>query len=246
MSLESSFSLFVADLHLSPRHPRTAARFLSLLENTANGAAAVYILGDLFELWPGDDCLTEAFPHSIAAALRRLSERDTRVFVLHGNRDFLLGPGFFQASGARPLSDPSVIDLHGQPTLILHGDSLCTDDEAYQQFRRRVRDPAWQQAILAKPLSERLNLARQLREQSENAKIDKAGGIMDVNAEAVAAALRASGCRRMIHGHTHRPARHLVTVDGKPCERWVLPDWYESDGGGYLRCDAQGCQACGI
>lgn len=203
-------------------------------------AEAVYILGDLFEAWPGDDCLAEPWPAAIAAALRQLTERGCRLQLLHGNRDFLLGEAFCRATGTTLLADPCTIDLAGTPAVLLHGDSLCTDDLAYQQFRRQVRDPAWQQAVLARPLAERRALARQLREQSESAKADKGEAIMDVNAGAVAEAFRQSGCRVMIHGHTHRPARHDLAVDGQACTRWVLPDWYDGRGG-YLRCDGAGC-----
>ncbi|NTV95047.1 MAG: UDP-2,3-diacylglucosamine diphosphatase [Thiobacillus sp.] len=234
-------SLFVSDLHLSPEHPATVERFLGWLNETAVGAEAVYILGDLFEYWPGDDFLDTPFPTPIVAAMRRLVERGTRLYLSHGNRDFMLGAAFCQAIGASLLAEPSLIDLNGRPTLLLHGDSLCTDDLAYQRFRRMVRDPAWQQAVLTKPLTERLAIAQQMREQSESDKSGKSNMIMDVNADAVANAFRQSGCRHMIHGHTHRPARHLLAVDGHDCERWVLPDWYDGHGG-YLRCDARGCE----
>ncbi|MDD4880481.1 MAG: UDP-2,3-diacylglucosamine diphosphatase [Gallionellaceae bacterium] len=240
MKADTPYSLFLSDLHLAPEQPATVARFLRLIEETGPGAEAIYILGDLFEAWPGDDFLATEFPAGIVQALRRLSDRGSRLFLVHGNRDFMLGAEFCRATGATLLPDPSVVDLHGSPTLVLHGDSLCTDDRVYQQFRQQVRNPAWQQAVLTKPLAERLAMARQMREQSESAKGGKLGEIMDVSAEAVAEAFRQSGCRRMIHGHTHRPARHDLTVDGQACERWVLPDWYDCKGG-YLRCDAAGC-----
>lgn len=240
MKADQPHSLFISDLHLSPEHPATVARFLRLLGETNAGTEAVYILGDLFEAWPGDDFLASEFPAPIAQSLRSLGNQGTRLYLVHGNRDFMLGSEFCQATGASLLPDPSVIDLYGRATVILHGDSLCTDDLVYQQFRRQVRNPAWQQAVLTKPLAERLAMARQLREQSESAKGDKVGEIMDVNADAVVEAFRHSGCRRMIHGHTHRPARHDLSVDGQACERWVLPDWYDGRGG-YLRCDAAGC-----
>jgi UDP-2,3-diacylglucosamine hydrolase len=232
-------TLFISDLHLAPEQPATVARFLGLLQDQE--AAAVYLLGDLFEAWPGDDYLDQPFPAEIVAALSQLRERDTRLFLVHGNRDFMLGDDFCRATGATLLADPSVVDLAGTPTLVLHGDSLCSDDLAYQQFRRQVRNPAWQQAVLARPLAERLAMARELREQSEADKSGKSIGIMDVNADAVAEAFRHANCRRMIHGHTHRPARHDLTVDGQARERWVLPDWYEGRGG-YLRCDGAGCE----
>lgn len=244
MKADGRPTFLIADLHLTPDDPATAQRCLAFLAEVAPTAGALYILGDLFEAWPGDDFLDHPFPAAIVDALRRLSDRDTPVALMHGNRDFMIGAAFCRAAGATLLTDPSVVDLHGTATLLMHGDSLCTDDLAYQQVRRQVRDPAWQQAVLAKPLPERLAMARQFRDASESAKSGKAEGIMDVNAEAVAAAFRQAGCSRMIHGHTHRPARHDLVVDGKPCERWVLPDWCEGRGG-YLRCDAAGCAAIG-
>jgi UDP-2,3-diacylglucosamine hydrolase len=237
-------TFLIADLHLTPEDPATAGRCLDFLAEAAPAAGALYILGDLFEAWPGDDLLEQPFPAAVVGALRRLSDQGTAVALMHGNRDFLIGAAFCRAAGATLLADPSVLELHGVPTLLMHGDSLCTDDAAYQQIRRQVRDPAWQQAVLAKPLVERLAMARQFRDASESAKSDKSDRIMDVNADAVAAAFRQSGCSRLIHGHTHRPARHALMVDGQPRERWVLPDWYDGRGG-YLRCDAAGCTAIG-
>ena len=241
MKPESRPQLFISDLHLAEAEAATTARFLGWLAEVAPAAGAVYILGDLFEAWPGDDCLAEPWPAGLARALHRLGDTGTRLHLLHGNRDFLLGQAFCQAAGTDLLAEPSVIDLAGRPAVLLHGDSLCTDDLAYQQFRHQVRDPAWQQAVLARPLAERQALARQLRAESESAKADKQAAIMDVNAEAVAAAFRQSGSRVMIHGHTHRPARHDLTVDGQACTRWVLPDWCDGRGG-YLRCDGAGCE----
>lgn len=239
MPAESPHRLFISDLHLSPEQPATVEGFLGLIGETT--AEAVYLLGDLFEAWPGDDFLAHPFATAIVTGLQGLSRRGTDLYLMHGNRDFMLGPAFCQATGATLLPDPSVIDLYGRPTLLMHGDSLCTDDLAYQQIRNQVRDPAWQAAVLGKPLAERLAMARQFREQSEAAKDGKSGEIMDVNAEAVIEAFRQSGCRRMIHGHTHRPARHDLMLDGQTHERWVLPDWYDGRGG-YLRCDTSGCQ----
>ena len=232
--------LFISDLHLSGEEPAGTERFFRFLADTASASEALYILGDLFEAWVGDDDLEDPLHARVAAALRHLSARGVAVYVMHGNRDFLLGEGFCAASGTRLLPEPSVIDLYGSPTLLLHGDSLCTDDIQYQQLRAQVRNPDWQQAMLARPLAERRQIGRQLRAQSEVAKDGKAMAIMDVNGDAVAEAFRSSGCRHMIHGHTHRPSRHEHEVDGKTCLRWVLPDWYTT--GGYLRCDAGGCE----
>lgn len=241
MKAEARHSLFISDLHLAPEQPTTVDCFLRWLDDTARSAAALYILGDLFESWPGDDYLESPFAKAITAPLLRLSQSGTRISLLHGNRDFLLGADFCKATGAELLADSSLIGLHGEPTLVLHGDTLCTDDLAYQQFRAQVRHPDWQQTILARPLDERLALAQQLRERSESAKVEKSAEIMDVNADAVGSAFRQADCRRMIHGHTHRPARHAITVDGLLCERWVLPDWHDA-AGGYLRCDDAGCE----
>jgi UDP-2,3-diacylglucosamine hydrolase len=203
-------------------------------------ADALYILGDLFESWVGDDGLSLPLPARVAPRLRSTAGR-TPTYFMHGNRDFMIARGFAEATGIGLLDDPTVIDLYGRRTVLLHGDTLCTDDTAYQAFRRQVRDPRWQQAALAKPLEERVAIARHMREQSEGAKQDKAMAIMDVNADAVAAAFQAAGVEQMIHGHTHRPARHLHTVGGRECVRWVLPDWYA--GGGYLEATPDGVRA---
>jgi len=239
--LRADATLFISDLHLAPDSPAVLNRFLSFLDGPANQVRRLYVLGDFFETWVGDDDLSSPLPGIVVAALRKQVEAGLEIQYMHGNRDFLLGDLFSQASGARLLGDPSLIDLHGTPTLLMHGDSLCTDDLAYQKFRQQVRNPAWQQAILSRPLEERRLLAAQMRDQSSIAKDGKTMVVMDVNADAVAQAFRGHGCHRMIHGHTHRPARHILTVDGHECERWVLPDW-DATAGGYLQCDRQGCQ----
>lgn len=235
-------ALFVSDLHLAPERPRALAAFHRFLADTASGAAALYILGDFFDAWVGDDDLSSPFNADIVAALRRLADAGTSLYFLAGNRDFLVGDDFARSAGASLLPDPSRIDLFGVPTLLTHGDAFCTDDIAYQHFRGQTRDPAWQRDILARPLGERHALANAMREQSDRAKAGKKPEIMDVNAEEVAHAFRAHAVTRIIHGHTHRPARHMTDIDGAARERWVLPDWYEN--GGYLRCEASGnCQA---
>lgn len=241
MKAEPRPTLFVSDLHLSPDQPATLARFLAWLRDEAAGAEAVYILGDLFEAWPGDDFIDQPAAAAVAQALHRLPEHGTRLYLLHGNRDFMLGQAFCRASGATLLPDPSRIQLYGETAVVMHGDSLCTDDQAYQDLRRTLRDPAWQAAVLAKPLAERVAMARQMREQSEADKTGKSDAIMDVNADAVAEAFRRTGCRCLVHGHTHRPARHDLSVDGVARTRWVLPDWYDGKGG-YLRCGPAGCE----
>ena len=233
-------TLFIADLHLTPERPQINAAFFTFLAGPTTRAQALYILGDFFEAWVGDDDLTAPLHNEVATALKHLTGHGVPVFLMHGNRDFLLAEAFCQASGATLIADPSVIKLDGENTLLMHGDTLCTDDVAYQAFRAQARDPNWQAAFLAKPLAERHALANALRAQSEQTKADKTPEIMDVHPEAVIAAMRQSGCHRLIHGHTHRPARHELKLDGHPAERWVLPAWYE--GAGWLACDATGCR----
>lgn len=233
-------SLFISDLHLTAERPGANDRFFRFLDEIAAAAEALYILGDFFEAWVGDDALTDPFHAQVVAALHQLVSRGVRLYVMHGNRDFLLAEDFCRASGASLLAEPHVVNLYDRPTLLLHGDALCTDDLDYQQFRRVVRDPGWQVSFLARPLSERVALARELRARSEQVKGNKRPEIMDVNAEAVQQAFRQHGVQRMIHGHTHRPAHHHLMVDDRPCERWVLPDWYDT--GGYLSCSNGGCK----
>ncbi|MEO1766118.1 UDP-2,3-diacylglucosamine diphosphatase [Thiobacter aerophilum] len=231
-------TLFISDLHLSPERPAITALFERFLTHASNGAEALYILGDLFEYWAGDDDLTDPFNARIVAALARTAGR-VRLYVMHGNRDFLLGAAFCHASGAQLLPDPSVVTLHGTPTLLMHGDTLCTDDTDYQRFRAQVRNTRWQTDFLAQPLAVRKAQIAALRAKSETEKAGKPAAIMDVNPQAVAAALHRHATPRLIHGHTHRPGHHTHQVDDMLCERWVLPDWYEQ--GGYLRCDPSGC-----
>jgi UDP-2,3-diacylglucosamine hydrolase len=188
----------------------------------------------------GDDGLALAFPKRIAEALRPLAAR-VPVRFMHGNRDFLVAQGFADATGAALIADPTEIDLYGQRALLLHGDTLCTGDTAYQAFRAQVRDPDWQRAALARPLDERLAIARGMRSDSEGAKQAKAMDIMDVSDAAVERAFEDSGCDVMIHGHTHRPGHHGYRVGGRERVRWVLPDWYER--GGYLEASPAGIRA---
>ena len=231
-------TLLISDLHLRPEAPRLSEILLELLRGPAANADALYVLGDLFEAWPGDDDLGDPFNAPIVAGFRELSARGIPLAFQHGNRDFLLGEAFAAATGGTLLPEEIVVDLHGFPTLLLHGDQLCTDDVAYQQFRAQVRDPAWQKAMLAQPLPVRKQLARQMREGSAAAKAGKSMDIMDVNGDAVADAFRRHGVSRMIHGHTHRPATHVHRVDGTDRERIVLADW--RDAGAYLAADSSG------
>jgi UDP-2,3-diacylglucosamine hydrolase len=232
-------ALFVSDLHLSPARPAMAAAFLQLLRTEARAAARLYILGDLFDYWIGDDDLADPFHADVAAGLGALAASGCRVWFMPGNRDFLLGERFAAAAGLCILPDPSIADLDGTPTVLLHGDTLCVDDTDYMAFRSEVRANAWQQSFLRQPLAARRAAALQLRAQSAASQEQKTEAIMDVAERAVVQAFRDSGCTRMIHGHTHRPGRHEHRVDGRRCERWVLADWYGQ--ASCLRCDAAGC-----
>ncbi|MCE5232161.1 MAG: UDP-2,3-diacylglucosamine diphosphatase [Mizugakiibacter sp.] len=236
-------TLFISDLHLDDARPQITALFERFLADEARAADALYILGDLFEAWVGDDDDAE-LPARVAAALRGVREAGVPVRFIAGNRDFLLGEDYACRAGMDLLADGSVVDLCGTPTLLLHGDTLCTDDAAYQAFRRQVRDPQWQRRFLAQPLATRKAFAEQARAASRAHTRSADYAIMDVNAEAVAAALRAAGVRRMIHGHTHRPAVHDFALDGAPAQRVVLGDWYEQ--GSVLRVDAGGVDLRGL
>jgi len=219
-------SLFLSDLHLDERHPSVIERFVQLMHGAAANADAVYILGDLFELWIGDDCIAPAL-RCVPDALRALGEGGTRVSVMRGNRDFLLGEAFARSAGCELIDDPLLIELGGEPALLCHGDMLCTDDNDYQSFRARVRDPDWQRGFLAKPVDERLTLARAARNMSREAVLEKPDVILDVNPDSVSRLMRAKGARTLIHGHTHRPALHRFDLEGLPARRLVLGDWPE-------------------
>jgi UDP-2,3-diacylglucosamine hydrolase len=233
--------LFISDLHLCLSRPQINRIFFTFMERIAAKSNALYVLGDLFEYWAGDDDLDDAFNAQVVAAFRALTEHGVALYIMHGNRDFLMGDKFACACNAKLLPDPSVIDLHGTTTLLMHGDTLCTDDNTYQAFRAQVRDPAWQKGFLAQPLAARKAAIEKVRMQSEQDKSHKSEAIMDVAPAAVEQALRENHYPRLIHGHTHRPAKHVHTLDGKNCERWVLSDWYQH--GEYLRCDESGCTA---
>jgi UDP-2,3-diacylglucosamine hydrolase len=230
---KGSSTLFISDLHLTEERPEANERFISLLEQKANAADALYILGDFFEYWIGDDDLGEPFNAVVAGLLKDLTRRGVPAYLMHGNRDFLIGERFCAATGVELLHDPTVVEIQGVKTLLVHGDTLCTDDVEYQAWRRKARDPAFQAQFLAKPLAERRQAVQQMREKSRQVVQEKTAEIMDVNEEAVRQAMRSHGVRRLIHGHTHRPGRHTVDLDGQRGERWVLPDWYGR--GGYLQ-----------
>ncbi|HSH28300.1 MAG TPA: UDP-2,3-diacylglucosamine diphosphatase [Thiohalobacter sp.] len=220
-------TLFISDLHLDPQRPEILAlfaRFLDALDPART--EALYILGDLFEAWIGDDEDEPAY-QAISDRLRRVSERGIALNIMHGNRDFLLGPAFAERSSADLIDDPARIGLYGIPTLLMHGDTLCTDDLEYQAFRRQVRDPDWQRQFLALPLAERRRMAAGLRETSRVQTASKRPGIMDVNPEVIMKAMREAGVQTLIHGHTHRPGVHEFDLDGRPARRIVLGDWYD-------------------
>lgn len=227
--------LFISDLHLTAERPRTTARFLEFLHAEACCHRELVILGDLFEFWIGDDAAASAQP--VIDALAAVAAHGVRLLLMHGNRDPLLGRGFAAATAGTLLADPIVVDVAGTPTLLSHGDAWCTRDVAYQQFRAMARQPQFQRDFLSRPLDDRVAFARSLRMQSESEKSTKAAAIMDVTPDAVVTALRGAGVRRIIHGHTHRPAAHVVDLGGILAERWVLPDWDLDDGeprGGFL------------
>ncbi|MFT3807536.1 UDP-2,3-diacylglucosamine diphosphatase [Arenimonas sp.] len=239
---------FVSDLHLDAERPAITELFLRFLRGEARQAEALYILGDLFEAWVGDDESSEPAP-AVRAALRELTQTGVPLYLMRGNRDFLYGARFAEETGACLLPDPAVISLYGEPVLLMHGDLLCTDDKAYQAFRNQVRDPSWQSQFLSQPLAARQAFARQARMASrqhqqglkEAAQLET---IADVNADAVAQTLRRYGVARLIHGHTHRPAIHSLHESGATGQRIVLGDWYEQ--GSVLRVDADGFELAGL
>jgi len=224
--------LFVSDVHLDAAAPEATEQFVNFLRAEAAGAEALYILGDLFEAWVGDDD-EEPGNERVCCALRELNGSGVACFALHGNRDFLLGTGFCARSGCRLLSDPVIAELGGERVLLTHGDALCVDDHPYQELRTIVRERAWQQRFLALPRSHREQLADEARAGSRRHTSRTVPYIMDVNAAAVTAAFRSTGARRMVHGHTHRPGMHDLEVDGRPAQRIVLGAWYEQ--GSFLR-----------
>lgn len=218
-------TLFISDLHLEESRPDITEAFLDFLERRAMQADQLYILGDFFEAWIGDDERTP-LQEQIAAALAKLTANGVSLYLMHGNRDFLIGEDFCQRVGATLLDDPTLIDLYGEPTLLMHGDSLCTADVEYQKFRATVRDTQWQTMFLKRPLADRQTVARQLRELSMAKNQGKEESIMDVTPEEVQRVMAEQGVRRLIHGHTHRPAVHDVEVSGGAAARFVLGDWH--------------------
>ncbi|MCC6197652.1 MAG: UDP-2,3-diacylglucosamine diphosphatase [Burkholderiales bacterium] len=234
----SAPTLFLSDQHLSPERPQALRAFHAFCAGPARDAAAVYLLGDLFDWWIGDDQVREPFVAEVVRSLRGVADAGVPLYVAHGNRDFLLSDRFAQATGASILPDYVVLDLHGVRTLLCHGDTLCTDDTEYQAHRARMRDPAVQACLARLPYFLRRLIARWMRRRSRNLKAIKPESIMDVTPNAIAQAIRDHGAQRLIHGHTHRPARHVHEVDGTARERIVLHDWHDS--GHYLAVDAAG------
>ncbi len=227
--------VFISDLHLTLQRPATMRRFFRFMQADAPRHPELVILGDLFEFWIGDDASLPAKP--VIDALAAASKAGQRIFLMHGNRDPLLGHDFAHAAGATLLADPIVAEVAGTPTLLSHGDVWCTSDVAYQQYRKMVKSPEAQRDFLAKSVDERIAVAKSARMVSDTEKSLKATDIMDVTPEAISAALTGAGVRRIIHGHTHRPAAHVIDLDGTSAERWVLPDWDLDDAeprGGYL------------
>ena len=221
---------FISDLHLCAERPALTAVFERYLAGPARTASALYILGDLFEYWAGDDDLDDPLNTRVARQLATLADAGCRVFFMPGNRDFLLGADFARRAKLEILPEPALIPLGDRQALLCHGDSLCTDDIAYQAFRTQVRNPTWQAQFLAQPLALRKQIIAGVRMKSEEAKSEKAAAIMDVNAASVAALLHEHGFPLLIHGHTHRPAEHRTNVDSHACERWVLADWRDENG----------------
>lgn len=216
--------LLISDLHLEEERPDISRAFLHFLAHRAPQAEALYILGDFFEVWIGDDAMTP-FQRSIAQALRRLSDSGTRVYLMHGNRDFLLGKAFCREAGCTLLGDPHEVRLAGEKVLLMHGDSLCTLDVGYMKMRRLLRNPISLFILRNLPLRTRHKLARKLRSESRSQTRMKASDIVDVTPEEVQRVMAAHGVRTLIHGHTHRPATHDLLIDGQPARRIVLGDW---------------------
>jgi UDP-2,3-diacylglucosamine hydrolase len=219
-------TLFISDLHLHESRPLITRAFFRFLDTTAKDADALYILGDFFDAWIGDDD-DQPLVKEVANALRTLSESGTAIFLMHGNRDFLLGEKFANFAKATIIPEETRINLYGKETLLLHGDSLCTADDDYQQFRSMVRNPVWQQQFLTQPLATRRAIATELRNKSKSMNSLKAADILDVTPSEVEAVFKHHQVTQMIHGHTHRPARHQLMIDNQKSERIVLGDWHD-------------------
>ncbi len=238
----SGLVLFISDLHLCESRPHITQAFLDFLKVDAINAESLFILGDLFEYWAGDDAMFEPFHQTIVQAFAALAQKGVALYLMHGNRDFLIADAFCKAAQITLLSDPSYVTIFEKKILLSHGDALCTDDVAYQNMRVQFRNATWQQTFLSQPLSARKMQIESIRKQSELAKTEKSVEIMDVNQAAVHTLLKAYDYPTvLIHGHTHRPAEHLLSVDGHKITRWVLGDWYAQ--GSYLAMNQAGCFA---
>lgn len=234
-------TLFISDLHLEDGRPETTSWLFDFLDGPARSASALYILGDLFEYWIGDDAPSST-ARALAAKTGKLAAAGLPIRFIHGNRDFLLGQGYAASAGFELLPEQVIIDLYGTPTLLLHGDELCTDDLEYQAFRLQSRNPAWQAAVLARTVEERLAMAREARDASARHTGSTAMEIMDVNPRAVQEMFERHGVRQMIHGHTHRPAFHDHDLGAAgSARRIVLADWYT--GGSYLEVSEDGIRS---
>lgn len=232
---------FISDLHLTPSRPEITQQLFAFLQSIEGKADALFILGDLFEYWIGDDFLDTPDGHQltpIITALRAVSDSGVKLYFMHGNRDFLIGERFATDTGCELLPDELVVDLYGTPTLLMHGDTLCTDDLEYQKARAVFRAPKWQAQVLTWTIEQRLERALEIREVSQQSVKHKSEAIMDVNQFAVEEALTGASVQRLIHGHTHRPATHDFMLDNQPAQRIVLADWYQQ--GSALRVDADG------
>ncbi|MBP8185155.1 MAG: UDP-2,3-diacylglucosamine diphosphatase [Pseudomonas sp.] len=231
--------LLISDLHLEEQRPDITRAFLQFLQQRASACEALYILGDFFEVWIGDDAISP-YQQSIATALRALSDSGTRIYLMHGNRDFMLGQAFCQQAGCRLLHDPCVVELNGEAVLLMHGDSLCTTDIAYMRLRKVLRNPLTLWLLRHLPLAKRQQLARKLRNESQAQTRQKAAAITDVTPAEIPRIMAKYGVRTLIHGHTHRPAIHALEVNGQPARRIVLGDWDQQ--GWALQVDANGYQ----
>lgn len=232
---------FIADLHLNPEHPEIARLFMGFLQQQSRekDLEALYILGDLFEAWIGDDFIPPGMD-AVVAGLKQFTQSGIKTYIMHGNRDFLLGDAFANETGCQLLPEYEVIDLYGTPTLLMHGDLLCSDDVDYMKFRQMVRNEQWQKEFLDKPVQERIAIAQSARKESQQKTQQLANEIMDVNQDTVINTMSQWQVTQLIHGHTHRPCNyHELVVDGTAAKRIVLGDWYKQ--GSVLECDQSGC-----
>lgn len=224
-----SKALFISDLHLQPALPKTTRAFLDFLQNQGKQTEQLYILGDLFEYWAGDDDMDSDYLKMIIRSIRELADSGTAIFWICGNRDFLTGDQFLEATGAKALPELSVVDFEKKKIALAHGDAQCTDDQAYMQFRNMVRNPVWQKQFLGMPLVQRKALIARMRQDSQKGNQEKNAQIMDVNASVIADLFEQTGASVLIHGHTHHPGQHIYKNENGECHRLVLSDWNLDD-----------------